>query len=217
MRIDIFSDPVCPWCYVGKRRLEQALSTYHQPLDDLQIIWRAFQLNPDMPEAGMDRQTYLSNKFGGGARASQIYENIKQVGASVGIDFQFEAIERTPNTIKSHRLIRLAHGLGKQNQFKEAMFKAYFLNGEDIGDTETLLDIAAEADMDRESTASFLESDRLKQEIIDEDKQARAVGLNGVPCFIVDNKFVLSGAQEPQSIQQVFDLALQEAGKLGTT
>ena len=217
MRIDIFSDPVCPWCYVGKRRLEQALSTYHQPLDDLQIIWRAFQLNPDMPEAGMDRQTYLSNKFGGGARASQIYENIKQVGVSVGIDFQFEAIERTPNTIKSHRLIRLAHGLGKQNQFKEAMFKAYFLNGEDIGDTETLLDIAAEADMDRESTASFLESDRLKQEIIDEDKQARAVGLNGVPCFIVDNKFVLSGAQEPQSIQQVFDLALQEAGKLGTT
>ncbi len=214
MRIDLFSDPICPWCYIGKRRLEQALATYHRPLDNLEIVWRAFQLNPDMPEAGIDRQTYLSTKFGGEDRATQIYQNISQVGASVGIDFQFSAIRRTPSTIKSHRLIRLAHGLDKQNDFIEELFDAYFLKGQDTGDNEVLLTIASQVGMEPDSTLEFLNSDRLKQEVIDEDKQARAVGLNGVPCFIVDNKFVLSGAQEPQSIQQVFDLALQEAGEL---
>ena len=214
MRIDIFSDPICPWCYIGKRRLEQALASYHNPLKDLEIVWRAFQLNPDMPEEGMDRQIYLTNKFGGEERARQIYQNIKQVGEAVELDFQFDAIRHTPSTIKSHRLIRLAHGMGKQNDFTEELFKAYFLEGQNIEDNEVLLKIATEAGMEKESTTDFLASDRLKLEVIEEDKQARAVGLNGVPCFIVDNKFVLSGAQEPQSIQQVFDLALQEAGEL---
>ncbi|MDA9009624.1 DsbA family oxidoreductase, partial [Alphaproteobacteria bacterium] len=156
MRIDIFSDPICPWCYIGKRRIEQALASYHNPLDDLKIVWRAFQLNPDMPEEGMDRQTYLTNKFGGEDRARQIYQNIKQVGETVGLDFQFDAIGHTPSTIKSHRLIRLAHGLDKQDDFTEELFKAYFLEGKNIGDNEVLLKIATDARMDGDSTMSFL-------------------------------------------------------------
>ena len=141
MRIDIFSDPVCPWCYVGKRRLEQALASYHRPIEDLRIIWRAFQLNPDMPEAGIDRQTYLNNKFGGETRARQIYQNIKQVGASVGIDFQFDAIKTTPNTLKAHRLLRWAQdkNLEQAERLMDNMFKAYFLLGQDIGDQGVLL------------------------------------------------------------------------------
>ncbi len=213
MIIDIFSDPICPWCFIGKKRLNEALALR----SDIPIItrWRAFQLNPDMPAEGMGRQDYLSAKFGGADRAGQIYERIREVGASVGIDFQFDKIPQTPNTILAHRLIRFAQRPenGKSDMVTDLLFDTYFLNGGLIGEIEPLLDIGEKAGLNREALREYLESDEDKDEILAEDMHARRLGIGGVPCFIVDGKYALSGAQEPESFLPIFDMAVQETAK----
>jgi predicted DsbA family dithiol-disulfide isomerase len=210
LRIDIFSDPVCPWCYIGKRRLEVALGSYHSPIEDVEVTWRTFQLNPNMPPEGIDRTTYLEDKFGGPERASQVYGNIRDVGKSVGLEFNFEAIQRTPNTIKAHRLVRLAHESNVQNSFVEQLFHAYFIDGQNIGDDKILIAIASSAGMDGKLVRSILSGTRFKDDVTAEDKEARSMGLSGVPCFILDGKYVLSGAQEPSTLHHVFDVIQQE-------
>ena len=150
MEIDIFSDTICPWCFIGKRRLERALA--ERPQLDLTLNWRTFQLNPDMPAEGMDRQRYLEVKFGGSDNAKAIYDQVRAAGESEGIDFAFEAMTRTPNTIASHRLIRYAAKAGSenghQNTVVQALFDAYFLRGEDIGDLDVLTVAAAPGGLD---------------------------------------------------------------------
>ena len=209
MQIDVFSDTICPWCFIGKRRLERALAARPQP--GLEIRWRAFQLNPDMPPGGMDRQDYLAAKFGGTQGARQVYDRVRAAGESEGIAFAFEAIGRTPNTIDSHRLIRLAQDSDRGDQVVEALFKAYFLGGEDIGDREILVAAAAASGMDAQDVRAFLESDAGADAARIEDARAREIGIQGVPTFILGGKHSLSGAHEPEGLFQLFDLGREEA------
>lgn len=211
MQIDIFSDPICPWCFIGKKRLEAARAL--RPGVGLQIRWRAFQLNPDMPPEGMDRQTYLSVKFGGADRAQELYGHIKDVGDQVGIPFKFDSITRTPSTMPAHRLIRHAQrpGVGKAEPLIDALFNAYFLDARDIGDIDVLVEIAEGVGLDGDDVRKLLEGDDYADEIRAEDSFARRIGIGGVPCFIVDGKYALSGAQEPESFLPLFDMADQES------
>lgn len=208
MIIDIVSDVICPWCFIGKRRLERALAMAPQP--DLQIAWRPFQLNPDMPPEGMDRAAYLQAKFGA-AGGGSVYEKVIAAGAGDGISFAFDRIRRTPNTIKAHRLIRRAAEAGTQDAMVEALFRAYFQEGADLGDDDELARIAQGAGFVPDDTVAYLASDRDEADIRAEDAFAREVGIGGVPCFIVDRKFALSGAQAPEAFLEVFELARRES------
>ncbi len=208
MRIDIFSDVICPWCFIGKRRLDKALALRPQP--DLQLHWRAFQLNPGMPAEGMDRQAYLAAKFGGAESAQRIYDTVGAVGAREGIAFAFERIRRTPNTVAAHRLIRFAEARGKQDAVVEALFRAYFLAGRLVGEKMVLAEIAGESGLDAAEAHAFLEGAEETETVLAEDAFARRLGIGGVPCFIIDGKYALSGAQEPEAFLPVFDLVAGE-------
>lgn len=205
MRLDIYSDTICPWCYVGKRRLERALA--ERPRPGLAIRWRAFQLNPGMPAEGMDRRDYLEVKFGGSDRAGRIYEAVRAAGESEGIDFAFERMQRTPNTFESHRLLRFAATAGRQAETLEVVFQSYFLNGGDIGDRRVLLGCAEKAGLDVAKAEQFLASGAEADATLAEDRTARRQGINGVPCFIFNGRFALSGAQPPEALAQLLDLA----------
>ncbi len=208
MRIDIYSDVICPWCFIGKRRLERALA--ERPLDGLTLRWRAFQLNPDMPAQGMDRQLYLQLKFGNASSAERIYREIRAVGQEENLPFAFDAIKRTPNTIHSHRLIRFAGPRGRQDAVVEGLFRAYFLEGEDIGAPGPLLRVAEDAGLDRAEARAFLDSDLEEPAVRAEDEEARRAGLQGVPTFIVNGKFALSGAHLPEVLHQMFDIGRRD-------
>jgi predicted DsbA family dithiol-disulfide isomerase len=208
MRIDIVSDVVCPWCYIGKRRLASALQ--QRPEVEAEILWHPFQLNPDMPPEGMVRERYIAAKFGGGQHASRIYQNVTDVGAAVGIPFHFDRIQVTPNTRDAHRLIRRASEAGDADAVVEALFNAYFIEGRDIGDRATLAEIAGEAGLDGEAVARFLASREGAEEVLAEDMTARRIGINAVPCFIFERKYVVSGAQEPEFFFPLFDLLKTE-------
>jgi predicted DsbA family dithiol-disulfide isomerase len=207
LEIQIYADPVCPWCFIGKRRLELALDA--RPDLSVRLYWRAFQLNPEIPESGMDRATYLASKFDGARRATNIYENIRHVGESVGIDFAFEKIERTPNTVDAHRLIKFATDSTRDELIVERLFNAYFFDGADIGDRNTLIEIARNAGLDVGKVTAELSSDRHFEILRSEGAQARAFGIQGVPSFVFNNQYLLSGAQEPESFFPLFDLAGQ--------
>ncbi|MBO6558980.1 MAG: DsbA family oxidoreductase [Nisaea sp.] len=203
-QIDIFSDVICPWCFIGKRRLERALKL--RPVPDLTIQWRAFQLNPDMPVEGMSRQAYLENKFGGPERASQIYDNIRRMGDGEGIDFRFDLIQRTPNTVLAHRTINLATAMGTSDALVENLFNAYFIEGVDIGDLDNLVTLAEASGMDAEETRTWLEGKGGATEVMAETRFAYENGINGVPCFIFNRQYAVSGAQEPEAFFPLFDL-----------
>lgn len=209
IHIDIFSDTVCPWCLIGKRRLEKALA--ERPGLDVSIHWRVFQLNPMMPKGGMDRRTYLAMKFGGIDNAGVIYERVRRAGAEDGIEFAFEAIPRTPNTVNSHRLIRWSAGQSRESEMVETLFQSYFFRGEDIGSLPVLTEAAARAGLDPSEACAFLESSALEAEIVEEDRQARSLGFDGVPCFVFNGRHALAGAQPPKVLVQMLDLAQQEA------
>jgi predicted DsbA family dithiol-disulfide isomerase len=206
MHIDIVSDVICPWCFIGKRRLERALQL--RPELEPSISWRAFQLNPDMPAEGMNRQEYLALKFGGAGQARRIYAAVEQAGAAEGIDFAFDRIRRTPNTVDAHRLIRFASMEGNAAPMVEALFRAYFLEGRDIGAEAELVEIAREAGFEAAAAASWLASERGREAVLAEDRAARRAGIEGVPCFVVDGGYALSGAQEPEFFLPLFDIAL---------
>jgi predicted DsbA family dithiol-disulfide isomerase len=206
IKIDLFSDPICPWCFIGKRRLEAALET--RPDLDVSIQWHSFQLNPMMPLEGMDREDYLALKFGNPGNARRLYDNISAVGAQAGIFFAFENIARTPNTLRAHRLIRYAGHTGRQSDTVEALFNAYFLDGFDIGDIQVLADLAARTGLDRAETFAYLETDEDLDLIKAEDMQARQLGVQGVPFYILEEQYAISGAQEPEAFHPLFDLLL---------
>jgi predicted DsbA family dithiol-disulfide isomerase len=210
MVIDVFSDPICPWCYIGKRRLESALDQFGRT-GHTTVRWRAFQLNPGMPPEGMARDAYLALKFGGGERASQIYEAIGQAGDGVGIPFAFGKIARTPNTIQAHRLIRHAARTGHDDVLVEALFRGYFLDGRDLGDDAVLADIAGECSMDAGDARQYLAGRDDDQEIRAEHDFAVSLNITGVPCFIVEGRYTVVGAQEPDAFGPVFDLVDEEA------
>jgi predicted DsbA family dithiol-disulfide isomerase len=208
MRIDVVSDVICPWCYIGKRRLATALQ--QRPEVEAEILWHPFQLNPDMPPEGMARERYIAAKFGGGQHASRIYQNVTDVGATVGIPFHFERIQVTPNTRDAHRLIRRATDGGDADAVVEALFNAYFIEGRNIGDPKTLAEIAEAAGLDGEATARYLATPEGAEEVLAEDMSARRIGINAVPCFIFERKYVVSGAQEAEFFFPLFDLLKTE-------
>jgi predicted DsbA family dithiol-disulfide isomerase len=212
IRIDIVSDTVCPWCFIGKRRLEAALKQRGDG-EPVEIHWRPYQLNPDMPEGGVDRRDYLEAKFGGPERARQAYGRVEQAGATAGIAFAFDRIPRTPNTIKSHRLIHRASTLGKQDAVVEALFNAYFLEGRDIGAIDTLVECATAAGLPAEDIRAYLEGDEDAELIRGLDGRAREMGIDGVPCFIFNSHYAVSGAQDPSVFLKIFDMLKREAAE----
>jgi predicted DsbA family dithiol-disulfide isomerase len=207
--VDIVSDTICPWCYIGKRRFERALALSGR--NDVAISWRPFQLNPDMPPEGMTRDDYIRAKFGGGDRPRQIYQAIAESGREAGIEFQFSRIRRTPNTVLSHRLIYWSAKQERQDEIVGELFRAYFEDGLDIGSLEVLADCARRAGLNEEFARKYLESDDGRQEVVASDVYARRLGINGVPCFIVNRKYAVSGAQPPSAFVEVFNLAERDA------
>ena len=204
IQIDLFSDVICPWCFIGKRRLERALNQRSNP--DVDISWRAFQLNPDMPKTGMHRDHYLEAKFGGPERAKTIYENIRKTGEMEGIEFEFEKIIKTPNTVLAHRLISWSKDQKISDLVVESLFKAYFYEGRDIGLIEILKEILEESNIDAESFVRYAKSDEGIDQVANDTRYAYSNGITGVPCFIFDKKYSLSGAQEPEAFFPLFDL-----------
>ena len=195
--LDIISDPICPWCYIGKANLDAAIKeTGANPFD---MNWRIFQLNPDMPPGGVNRREYLEHKFGGKERAAEIYGRIRDAAANSGLDVDFSKIERTPNTMDAHRLIRWSKTTGMQNALTHQLFVRYFEQGQDISDHDVLLDAAESVGMERAVVKSLLESDADREMLQEEESTAREIGVSGVPCFIVGGKYVVQGAQPPET------------------
>ncbi len=208
--VDILSDTICPWCYIGKRRLEAALSSAGSTVT-ADVRWHPFQLNPDMPPGGMSRKRYIALKFGGAERGRTIYQNIADVARSSGLEIDFDRIRRTPNTLNSHRLLAYAGRAGRQNDVVERLFTAYFLEGRDIGSLKVLTEVGEEAGLDRAETERFLLSDADHAEVMESDAHAREAGASGVPHFVIDGKLAVAGAQEPQVFRNVFAVILARA------
>ncbi len=208
MQLDVFSDTICPWCYIGKRRLERALRL--RPQSDLHLRWRAFQLNPGMPPGGMERQQYMAAKFGSTERARRLYETVARIGASEGLEFRFDHIQRTPNTLLSHRLCHVAASVDLQDMMLERLFSAYFHDGLDIGDPEVLRELAGEIGIPADLIAEALGGTPQIDAALASDFQARRQGINGVPYFIFNGRFGLSGAQEPEALFHMLDLARED-------
>lgn len=204
--LDIFSDPVCPWCYIGKANLDRALADH--PDHPFTIQWHPFQLNPDMPPEGMPKRTYLEDKFGGKARVDAIHERLREFARTAGVAMDPDTPQRIPNTLDAHRLIHWAGIEGVQAAVAAALMRAYWVDGRDIGDPETLAAIAGENGMDRDATLRLLQSDADADDIAARDADARQKGVTAVPTFLIARQYVVSGAQPPQMWAQVIaDLA----------
>jgi len=207
MKIDVIIDTVCPWCFIGKRRLERAFAS--RPDLKAEIVWRPFLLNPDMPAGGIDRTDYLVKKFGSESRVRRIYGAIADVGESVAIDFAFDRIRRTPNSVDSHRLIRYAERFGKADEIVENLFVAFFVAGRDIGDLPVLADLAEKSGFDRRDVEIYLNEEDDSALVYDENARAHRLGINGVPAYVFNESWVISGAQEPQVLSRMLDAAFQ--------
>ncbi|MEX0348544.1 MAG: DsbA family oxidoreductase [Paracoccaceae bacterium] len=201
VKLDIMSDPICPWCYIGKTHLDKALAAI--PDHPFVIEWHPFQLNPDMPDEGMDRRAYLEGKFGGKDGAVRAYAPVVEHAEQAGLSINFDAMTRTPNTMDAHRLIHWAGIEGKQTQVVDALFTAYFVEGRDIGDHEVLADIADGVGMDASVVLKLLQSEADRDDIAARDTHSRKMGVNSVPTFIVANQHAVPGAQPPELWEKV--------------
>ena len=200
IQINVTSDFICPWCYVGEKRLARAIE--HLPIGiEVQLQWLPFELNPDMPLTGMDRATYLSRKFGSWERAQALQAQIVLAGRDDGATFRHESIKRTPNTLLAHRVSWLAQREGKQRGFVEATLRAYFVDGRDIGSADVLAEIASEAGLDHDAVAAFLGSDDGVESVRALEHMALERGVHGVPYFDIDGT-ALVGAQPAEIIRQ---------------
>lgn len=207
--IDVVSDVICPWCYIGKRRLERAVDMAAER-HVFTVAWRPFQLNPGMPAEGMDRAAYLAAKFGDANGARESYRRIEIVGAELGIPFRFDRIRRTPNTLDAHRLIRFGQRAGRQQETVEALFEAYFTAGVDLGDRASLIEIAEGAGCDPGAVESYLASDEDRAAVIADDESARRMGIDGVPSFIFNRALLLPGAADAEMLVAAFDQVAQD-------
>jgi predicted DsbA family dithiol-disulfide isomerase len=199
-RIDIVSDAICPWCYIGKRHLEQALAMLAEDRLTFQVHWNPFQLNPDMPKEGRDRAAYRAWKFGSVEKAAALDQRITEAAAGAGLAFRTDLMTRTPNTIDAHRLIWLAGQDGAQDAAMEAIFRSYFVEGCDIGDHGVLAECAAEAGLQRQAVLDFLASNLADKEMREADRAAREAGVSGVPSFFLDGYSLFSGAMPAETI-----------------
>jgi predicted DsbA family dithiol-disulfide isomerase len=205
MHIDIVSDVVCPWCYIGKHRFERALA--RRPGLAVTRSWRAFRLNPGLPSEGMPQRLYLAAKFGSTAKAGRALAVLAAAGQREGIDFNFDRIRRAPNTLRAHRLIRYAVDEGPDGDIVEALFHAYFHDGLDIGDIHVLTEIGGRVGLDREAVRRYLAGEKGTREVCSEDRRARQLGIHAVPCFVLERGYAISGAQEPEMFLSLIDVA----------
>ncbi|MBN8875730.1 MAG: DsbA family oxidoreductase [Rhodospirillales bacterium] len=201
-RIDIVSDAICPWCYIGKRQLERALEMLAAEGLHFSVHWNPFQLNPDMPEEGRDRAAYRAWKFGSAEKAAALDARITEAAANVGLGFRTDLMTRTPNTIQAHRLIWFAGQNGVQDAAMEAVFRAYFVEGRDIGDPAVLAECGVAAGLDREAVAAFLAGTLAAPEMRAADQAAREAGVSGVPSFFLDGYGLFSGAMPAETIAE---------------
>lgn len=206
LAVDVVSDVICPWCYIGKRRLEKAIAAV-DGRHDVQIHWHPFQLNPTMPEEGISRREYRTRKFGSWERSLELDAQVVAVGVSEGISFAFDKAERTPNTVDAHRLIWLADQNDCQDAVVEALFRAYFTEGRDISSRQTLVDVTAEVGLDRQSAEVMLNSDVGMDVISNGREMSQRHQVDGVPFFIINNTITLAGAQAPETFLDAFEQA----------
>ncbi|HEY7578583.1 MAG TPA: DsbA family oxidoreductase [Acetobacteraceae bacterium] len=202
LRIDIVSDAICPWCYIGKRQLERALAMLETEGLRFSVHWNPFQLNPDMPKEGRDRMAYRAQKFGSAERARELDERVANAAAAVGLAFRTDLMLRTPNTLDAHRLIWFAGREGVQDAVMEAVFAAYFTQGRDIGDRDMLAECGVEGGMDRAAVADFLAGDVAAKEMLAADRAAREAGVNGVPSFFLNGYGLYSGAMPAETMAE---------------
>jgi predicted DsbA family dithiol-disulfide isomerase len=207
LTIDVISDVICPWCFIGKRRLEKSLNG--RPAT---VLWHPFQLNPDMPREGIERRSYRIRKFGSWDRSQELDAQVAAAGRGEGIAFNFDKMARTPNTLDSHRVIWLAGERGVQDAVVEALFLAYFTDGNDLSDRATLAEIAAGAGLARAEVNELLEGDKGLDIVQAGEDRARRLGVSGVPFFVVNGKVALSGAQPPEMFRQAFEQAGEAVG-----
>jgi predicted DsbA family dithiol-disulfide isomerase len=206
LTIDIVSDVVCPWCYLGEKRLEQALAEEAGPVV---VRWRPYQLDPTIPEGGLDRAEYMEKKFGRSGRLQSVHDNLTRLGVEVGLPFAFDKITRSPNTLDAHRLIRWAASAGVQSRVVDRLFEAYFVEGRDIGDRVVLTEIAAECGLDADLVERLLAEGADSEVVRQEVEQAQAMGVSGVPFFIFAGRLGVPGAQEPSALRQAMAEARQ--------
>jgi predicted DsbA family dithiol-disulfide isomerase len=204
IRIDVASDVVCPWCYIGKRRLEKAIDLVKDKFD-FEVVYHPFELNPGMPKEGKNQKEYLSDKFGGHERYEHITNNVTGVASTEGLDFNFPQQEVSPNTRDMHRIIQSAAGTSVQAVLVEEFFKAYFTNGVDLSKRSNLVDIAVKSGIGRAEVENLLASDELTAEVITSENQMQKLGITGVPFYIINNKYGVSGAQASKTFADAFN------------
>ncbi|WP_144186820.1 DsbA family oxidoreductase [Elioraea rosea] len=209
LKLTVVSDAICPWCRIGKKRLDDALAMLAETDPGLrfELAFFPFMLNPDMPDEGVERAAYRAAKFGSLERSRELDAQVKEAGAAAGLDFRLDAIARTPNTTNAHRLSRFAAEAGRQPAVMEAIFRAYFHAGRDIGDVAVLADIAGEAGMDRGAVAERLAGSEAQDEVRAEAAAASRAGINGVPTFVLNRHILFSGAQAPDTIAEALRTA----------
>ena len=208
LSIEVVHDLVCPWCYLGLRRLMRTLRS--RPDIGFDLVWRPFLLNPDMPRAGMARADYVVRKFGGEDRARRLYGSIADIGRAEGVMFRFERIRRTPSSVDAHRLVRWASAMSGGAELVEALFSAHFTDGRDIGDAQVLIAVAGACGLDPMAAHAFLHSEAETDAVHAENLRAHRLGINGVPCFVVSGRHAIAGAQEPEVIERLLDVAIVE-------
>jgi len=206
MTIDVYADIACPWCYVGRAHLKDALA--QRPDLDVTLQWRPFQLQPDLPKEGRDFQTMLEEKFGGGDRVERMFERIRRMGREDDLTFNFDAIEVAPNTADAHRLIlwaQEAHGTADGDALATALFRAYFTDGRNVSDHDVLVDCADETDLDADDARTMLDGDDYADDVRESQQRAQRRGITGVPCYVFDDRQALTGAQPTDVFLNAFD------------
>lgn len=209
LQIEVVFDLVCPWCYLGTRRLRRALRARPDVLAD--ILWRPFLLNPDIPNGGLPRNEFLTRKFGGEERARRLHATIAELGRSEGVPFRFERIRRIPSSLDAHRLVRYAAREGLADAIVDTLFHAYFAEGADLGHHDTLVELAGRIGLDTLGAHRFLDGGAESDAVHAENLRAHRLGINGVPCFVIGGRHAIAGAQEPEVLERLIDVALVEA------
>ncbi len=213
LMVEVVHDLVCPWCFLGVRRLMRTL--HARPDLPCDLVWRPFLLNPDMPRAGLSRADYVIRKFGGEDRARRLYASITDIGRAEGIDFHFERIRRMPSSVDAHRLVRWAARFGRATDVVAALFSAYFSDGHDIGDSAVLVAVAAACGLDPDATRGFLLRDEEVDLVHGDNLRAHRLGINGVPCFLIAGRHAIAGAQESEVLERLLDVAAADAAEAG--
>lgn len=208
IRIDLFADIACPWCYIGEHRLRRALAA--RPGVEVEWGWRPYQLQPDLPPEGMAWDRFVESRFGGAGRAAPMFERVAALGAEEGIDLGFERMARAPNTRDAHRVVLFAEGVGRQREAAEALFRAHFSEGRDVSDREVLLGVGESAGLDREALAAYLASEEGIEAVRASQAEAAGLGISGVPFFVLDERYGISGAQSAELFGRAIDQVLAE-------